>query len=105
MESWIARRPVLVHADCDVTREHCLASGGGLYFRSYAEFAACVDRLRQDAPLADAMGSAGRRYVLENYEWPLVVDRYLGALERWQRQALGPQPRETQPAAELQKVV
>lgn len=83
METWIARRPALVHADCDVTRDHCLTSGGGLYFRSYAEFAACVDRLRQDPELADRLGRAGRRYVLQNFTWSRVLDRYLEAFEGW----------------------
>lgn len=83
MESWVAGRPVLVHADCAVTREHCLTGGGGLFFRTYPEFAACLDLLRRDRALADRLGAAGRRYVQENFAWPRVLDRYLEALEGW----------------------
>jgi glycosyltransferase involved in cell wall biosynthesis len=83
MESWIAERPVLVHKDCDVTRDHAIRSGGGLWFKSYIEFAACVDRLRDDRALAQRLGAAGRGYVLSNYSWPNVIDQYLSAFERW----------------------
>lgn len=83
MESWIAERPVLVHKRCDVTKDHATRSGGGLWFESYFEFAACVDRLRADRALAAKLGAAGRSYVLSNYSWPTVIDQYLAAFERW----------------------
>lgn len=88
MEGWLARRPALVHGDCAVTREHCLASSGGLSFRSFGEFAAAVDRLRAEPALAAAMGEAGRRYVLQNFSWPAVIDRYLAAFSGWRSSEL-----------------
>ncbi len=88
MESWIAERPVLVHKDCEVTRDHAVRSGGALWFKSYYEFAACVDRLRSDKALAEKLGAAGRHYVLSNYSWPHVIDQYLAAFEGWRRPGL-----------------
>ncbi len=88
MESWLAERPVLVHTDGAVTRNHCERSGGGLWFKTYFEFAACVDRLRADKVLAAKMGRAGRDFVNENYSWPVVLDKYLEGFERWKAPAV-----------------
>jgi glycosyltransferase involved in cell wall biosynthesis len=78
MEAWVAKTPALVHGDCAVTREHCTRSNGGLYFTRYAEFEACLDLLLYQPGLRVALGQNGRRYVLENYRWDTIVDRYKG---------------------------
>ena len=72
--------PGIVHAGCEVTVEHCRASGAGLWVASAEEFAAAVDRLRGDAGLRAAMARAGRRYALEEHAWPRVVGRLESAL-------------------------
>jgi glycosyltransferase involved in cell wall biosynthesis len=94
MEAWIARRPALVHSRCDVTRGHVEASGGGLHFETYPEFAACLDRLRRDAALAEALGTNGRRYVVSHFAWNRVLARSIDTLRAWKRAALGGAPRE-----------
>ena len=38
LEAWNAGVPVVVNARCEATREHVLRSGGGLWFRTDAEF-------------------------------------------------------------------
>lgn len=76
MEAWSQGLPVLVNARCDVTREHCQVSGGGLWFSSYATFEAAVDRLVADEVLRGRLGRAGRRWVRSNYRWPAIVERY-----------------------------
>ena len=76
MEAWAAKAPALVHGDCAVTREHCSLSNGGLYFTRYAEFEACLDLLLARPGLRAALGQHGRTYVLENYHWDSIVDRY-----------------------------
>lgn len=81
MESWIAGRPVLVHADCAVTRDHCRRSNGGLYFHDYDEFAVCLDVLLDRPRLAERMGESGRAYVLKNFHWDIIVDKYRRLLE------------------------
>ncbi|MFN2223859.1 MAG: glycosyltransferase family 4 protein [Candidatus Promineifilaceae bacterium] len=76
MESWLARRPVLVHADCAVTVEHCRLANGGLYFADYREFAATTDYLFDHPAIAGQLGRQGRRYVLENFTPETVIGRF-----------------------------
>lgn len=76
MESWLTETPVLVNGHCAVTLEHCRRSNGGLYFTNYEEFAATLTYLLEEQELASKMGSNGRRYVLANYQWSHIVDRY-----------------------------
>ena len=84
MEAWLAGRPVLVHQDCAVTRGHVVRSKGGLWFRSYEEFAGALEWIRTHPDLAQRMGDNGKRYVLSNYTWDKVLDRFEGLLLRWQ---------------------
>lgn len=81
MEAWVAGTPVLVHGDCEVTKEHCIHSNGGLYFSSYAEFEAVLDLLLRDDLLRSKLGANGRRYVLQNYRWDIITERYRKLLE------------------------
>ena len=76
MESWLTETPVLVHGHCAVTREHCLKSNGGLYFTNYDEFAATADYLWQNPAIARQMGQNGRQYVLDNFQWPQIIEKY-----------------------------
>jgi glycosyltransferase involved in cell wall biosynthesis len=76
LEAWVERVPVVVNATCDPTREHCERSGGGLWFGSYREFEAVVDRLLADGPLRRRLGERGRAYVDEHYRWPVLIGRY-----------------------------
>jgi glycosyltransferase involved in cell wall biosynthesis len=82
MEAWLAGAPSLVHGRCAVTRDHCLASNGGLFFEDYFEFVEALELLARDAALRQRMGAAGRAYVLANYTWDRVTDNYLAALRR-----------------------
>jgi glycosyltransferase involved in cell wall biosynthesis len=80
MEAWLARAPALVHGRCRVTRDHCLASNGGLYFEDYFEFVEALEVLARDDALRRRMGEAGRAYVLAHYTWDRVTDNYLAVL-------------------------
>lgn len=84
MEAWLAGRPALVHADSPVTRGHVERSRGGLFFRAYDEFKGALQWLQANPALAARMGQNGRRYVEENYTWPVVVDRFERAVRAWQ---------------------
>ena len=88
MESWLAETPVLVNGRCEVTQEHCQRSNGGLYFSNYDEFAATVDYLVAHPDIARQMGRNGRRYVLENYQWPTIVEKYAHLLANMQSEPL-----------------
>jgi glycosyltransferase involved in cell wall biosynthesis len=75
-EAWTLELPVVVNARCGATREHCERSGGGVWFGSYREFEAVLDRLAADAALRRELGARGRRYVDHHYRWPVLIDRY-----------------------------
>lgn len=77
MESWYAGRPILVNEYCQVTKRFCEVSNGGLYYSDYEEFAACVDLLAENKHLAKSMGSNGKQYVENNFQWDKVIDNYI----------------------------
>ncbi|NJN15690.1 MAG: glycosyltransferase family 4 protein [Oscillochloris sp.] len=80
MEAWVNGTPGLVHSDCDVTREFCELSGGGLHFRHYGEFAAALHWLSENPEQAAQMGGAGGQYVRRNFAWDVVIARMLAFL-------------------------
>ncbi len=76
LEALACRVPVLVNRRSAVLEDHCLRSGGGLFYADGAEFAHALQRLLGDDGLRTAMGESGRRYVEEQYAWPVVLGRY-----------------------------
>ena len=80
MEAWVTGTPALVHADCAVTANFCQQSNGGLYFANYAEFALTVTLLLQRPRLATTLGQNGREFVLANFSWDRIIDRYADLL-------------------------
>lgn len=86
MESWLSGRPTLVHSDCAVTRGHVQRSKGGLWFRSYNEFVGALEWLQANPQLAHKMGQNGQQYVLSNYTWQAVVDRFERILATWKEE-------------------
>lgn len=76
MESWLCGRPVLVSGACAVTKSFAIQSQGGLYFDTYYEFEGALEYYRKHPDIAGQMGKNGRSYVLENFAWEVIVDRY-----------------------------
>ncbi|MCQ2504651.1 MAG: glycosyltransferase family 4 protein [Saccharofermentans sp.] len=76
MESWLCQRPVLVHAGCDVTKSFAITSNSGLYFENYYEFEGCINYYLKNEDVAAAMGKTGREFVMSNFTWDIIVDRY-----------------------------
>ena len=76
MESWLLGTPVLVHAECQVTRHHVTQSGGGLYFGDAEDFTQVVSRLTTDLNLREQLAQAGQQYVNERYSWDAVLERF-----------------------------
>lgn len=76
MESWIASRPVLVSEHCDVTKNYCLESNGGLYYDDYGLFHRCLDFMLNNRDIADKMGSNGHEYVFRNFTHELMTRKY-----------------------------
>ncbi len=87
IEAWVDRVPVLVNGACGPTREHCERSGGGLWFTSYPEFEAVLERLVADSALRERLGSRGAAPMwTRHFRWPVLIRRYddfiTGAAER-----------------------
>ena len=81
MESWLSERPVLVHEDCNVTSDFVKRNNAGLYFRDYFDFEGCLNFYLNNPQIADEMGKKGREYVLSNFKWDVIVDRFLKFFE------------------------
>lgn len=67
MKAWLSGLPVIVHADCEVTRYSVVQSNGGLYFRDYEEYEAVLDMLLADESLRRRLADNGKRYVQAEY--------------------------------------
>ena len=76
LESMLMRRPVLVDGQCGVLKGHCRRSNAGLYFHTYPEFACAVDYLREHPEEYAEMCRNGEKYVRDNYQWNVIIDRY-----------------------------
>jgi glycosyltransferase involved in cell wall biosynthesis len=81
LEAWVTGTPAVVNGRCAVTREHCERSGGGLWFDTYAQFEAVIDRLLADDGLRAALAARGAAYVDRFYRWPALVERYEAFLD------------------------
>jgi glycosyltransferase involved in cell wall biosynthesis len=80
MESWLQGAPALVNAGCAVTREAAEASGGGLAFGDFAEFAAALDLLLERPDLRRDLGARGRAWVQAHCRWEDVARRTVDAV-------------------------
>ena len=77
MESWICGKPVLVHEDCNVTSYFAKTSNAGLWFKNYFEFEGAVDFILENEKEANIMGANGRDFVMKNFDWNVIVDKYI----------------------------
>ena len=80
MEAWLAGTPVIAFDQSEVVAWHCRRSGGGVTFSDRAGFAECLRLVASRPDLGAEMAAAGRRYVIENYTWPTVLDRMEASL-------------------------
>jgi glycosyltransferase involved in cell wall biosynthesis len=85
MEAWLAGTPVLGLASNEVVAWHLRRCGGGLPFSDASSLAAAISRLQTEEGLAAGLAAAGRRYVIEHYTWPVVLDRMEASLRAWTR--------------------
>lgn len=81
MESWLAKRPVVVSEHCAVTTNFAKETNGGLWYMNYAEFRGCVDYLLKNREIDNIMGKNGHRYVMEHFTHKKVADNYLRFIE------------------------
>jgi glycosyltransferase involved in cell wall biosynthesis len=82
LEAWALGKPVLASARCRVLVGQCERSGGGLYYRDFAEFERMLRRLVADRDLARALGASAREYVRAQYSWEIAASRADDLLRR-----------------------
>jgi len=63
IEAWVEQLPVLVNGSRGPTGSIAKRSGGGLWFTSYPEFDAVLERLVSDDGLRAELGGRGRAFV------------------------------------------
>jgi len=74
MEAWLAGTPALIRKGSTVVEWHLANCGGGFVFGGPRDLSAHLGRLVSDEKAAMEMGVKGREYVLDNYQWPHVLD-------------------------------
>lgn len=77
MESWLMGTPILVNSQCEVTRNFCIDSSGGLYYKNSEEFIECLDIMLTNKELSSRMGLNGKKYVEDNYSWDVIINKYI----------------------------
>jgi glycosyltransferase involved in cell wall biosynthesis len=85
LEGWNHGLPALVNGRCDVLKGQVLRADGGLYYRTYDEFARGIDFLLEHRDLARQLGRQGLAYVEREYRWPGVmakIESLLAGLDR-----------------------
>lgn len=82
MESWLQKRPVIVSSKCDVTRDHCEDSGGGLDFNSSKEFSDHIRTLLHNPLEAKSMAELGYQYVVNNFSEENIIRNLESLLRR-----------------------
>jgi glycosyltransferase involved in cell wall biosynthesis len=82
LEAWGVETPVLVNGRCNVLRENCEKSGGGLYYRGFAEFGISLKRLLHEPDFGRRLGRCGAAFVAQHYNWPDIERQYLAILDR-----------------------
>lgn len=81
LETWYTGTPVLVHGRCEVMKQQCRRSNGGLYYISYPEFAATLNLLLGDGALRAQLGANGGRFARRHYDWAVITAKYRAIFE------------------------
>ncbi|MCK4337338.1 MAG: glycosyltransferase, partial [Candidatus Aminicenantes bacterium] len=76
LESMAVCTPILVREATDPLKQHVVIGQGGLYYSGYAEFEGALSLFRSDEIMRESMGQNGRQYVLNNYAWSVVMEKY-----------------------------
>lgn len=76
LEAFAVGTPIVANGRSDVLTDHCQRSNAGLYYADRDEFVECLQLLVGNDELRAALGRNGRRYVLQNYSWPVILDKY-----------------------------
>jgi len=82
LEAWQLEKPVLVNGGCDVLRDQCVRSNGGLWYETYDEFRDELALLMGDHQLRKRLGRSGREFIERHYTWDVIESKYLRVVAR-----------------------
>ncbi len=82
LEAFAMERPVLVHKECEVMKDHIDQSHGGFYFNDYATFKDAFDQLADNASLNRDMGKLGKIYVDKYYSCENIIAKFQHVIEQ-----------------------
>ncbi|MDD6268597.1 MAG: glycosyltransferase family 4 protein [Oscillospiraceae bacterium] len=74
--------PVLVNGACDALKEHCRKSNAGLYYENFFEFEGALNRILPDPELYEALSRNALMYVRKNYEWDVIIERFIQLINK-----------------------
>lgn len=81
LEAWWMEKPVIVNGRCEIMKQQCRHSNGGLYYQVYDEFEVILKKLLADAALRKKLGRQGHRFVAHNYHWDVIMAKYKAVIE------------------------
>ncbi len=82
LESWLTGKPVLVNGRCEVLRQLCQQSNGGLYYNSYEEFHEALNWLLHSPKQNNQLGQQGQKFVKATYAWETILAKYQRLFEQ-----------------------
>jgi glycosyltransferase involved in cell wall biosynthesis len=83
MEAWLAETCVIANDQSDVVKWHCERADAGVTYADRDEFAQCLCFVSDQPEAARNLARRGRAYVLEHYQWDLVLDGVEESLDAW----------------------
>lgn len=82
LEAMSQCKAVLVNGSCAVLREHCVKSNyAALYYTRKSNFISKLHLLESTSGLREEMGRKAKKYVEENYDWSIILDRLKSQIE------------------------
>ena len=87
LESFACKVPVIANLKCEVLKEHIDKSEGGWLFDSYDGFAKILTEVLENTAGNQHKGDAGYQYVMNNYSWDSVIQKFDLAIDDISRNA------------------
>ena len=81
LESMLEGIPVIVNEYCEVLKDHVQNSKAGFTFADFDSFKIAADQVMNDNRQLAVLKDNARKYVLENYNWKLILDKFTKAID------------------------
>lgn len=81
LEAMSVGTPVIVNGKCPVLKGHCTKSNGAFYYQNYFEFEGEVKYILDHPDEVSIMKDNAKKYVDENYQWDVIVERLSELIE------------------------